>query len=170
MSHGGARPGAGRPDLYRDEFATQAEKLCRLGTTDAEMADFFGVCERTINNWKEAHPEFFERLRRGKLSADATVAERLYQRATGYSHEAVKIFNDGGTQMVVPYTEHYPPDTTAAIFWLKNRRPQQWRDKVQQEFTGADGAQLIPVVNVTLSPARPETSSEASRSLQHDGE
>jgi hypothetical protein len=140
---GGAREGAGRPDIYKSEFAAQAEKLCRLGATDAEMADFFGVCRRTIDNWKVAHPEFFDCLRRGKLHADANVAERLYQRATGYSHEAVKIFNDGGKEMLVPYTEHYPPDTTACIFCLKNRRPDHWRDKVQQELTGAGGASLL---------------------------
>ena len=53
--HGGARPGAGRPkgsDTYKPEYAGQAEKLCRLGATDAEMGDFFGVCEDTINAWK----------------------------------------------------------------------------------------------------------------------
>src|SRR5215210_4497768 len=155
--HGGARPGAGRPrgsDTYKQEYAEQAEKLCRLGATDAEMAGFFGVNEQTINNWKIAHLDFLESLKRGKLEADANVASRLYQRAMGYSHAAVKIFNDGGQEMIVPYTEHYPPDTTAAIFWLKNRRPEQWRDKSQQELSGPGGSPLVPVVNVSLSDPR----------------
>ena len=63
-------------------------------------------------------------------AAFAEVAEKLFRRATGYSHEAVKIVADAKTkeQHIVPYVEHYPPDTTACIFWLKNRRPEAWRD------------------------------------------
>ena len=141
----------GRPSSYKPEYAPQAVKLCRLGATDAEMADFFGVSEQTINAWKNAHPEFLESLKAGKLEADANVADRLYQRAMGYTHEAVKIAaNPQGDHVAVPYTEHYAPDTTAAIFWLKNRRPDQWRDKHTQELTGAAGAPLIPVLNVTI--------------------
>lgn len=121
----------GRPSTYRPKYAKQAYKLCLLGATDAELADFFGVNERTINRWKIAHEDFCQSLKAGKQEADATVAERLYRRALGYRHRAVKIVADAktGTEHVVPYTEHYPPDTTAAIFWLKNRRPEQWRDR-----------------------------------------
>jgi hypothetical protein len=165
--HGGARPGAGRPkgsDTYRPEYAEQAEKLCRLGATDAEMADFFGVDEQTLNNWKQTHLDFFESLKRGKVEADANVATRLYQRAMGYSHQAVKTFNDGGKEMRVPYTEHYPPDTTAAIFWLKNRRPEQWRDKAHQELSGPGGSPLVPVVHVRLSDPRSRTTPQAGPS------
>lgn len=122
---------AGQPTSYRDEYAEQAMKLCRLGATDKELADFFDVAESTINNWKLAHPEFLESLKKGKSISDAEVADKLFKRATGYSHAAVKIFNDNGAPLEVPYTEHYPPDTTAAIFWLKNRRPDLWRDKTE---------------------------------------
>ena len=79
---------AGRPSDYRDEFPELAYKLCLLGAIDRELADFFEVSEQTINAWKEAHPEFLESLKRGKRYADANVADRLYRRATGYSHEA----------------------------------------------------------------------------------
>lgn len=122
---------AGRPTEYKPEYAEQAEKLCKLGATDKELADFFVVTETTINNWKLAHPEFVESLKKGKVLADANVASKLYHRAIGYDHEAVKIFADPktGAEQIVPYTEHYAPDTTAAIFWLKNRQPTKWRDK-----------------------------------------
>lgn len=134
-----------RPSSYKAEYAEQAEKLCKLGATDGEMADFFGVSETTLNNWKTAHPEFLESLKRGKLLADANVADRLYSRAMGYAHDAVKIVADAktGAEHIVPYTEHYPPDTTAAIFWLKNRQPAKWRDKSVQEVTGANGSDLF---------------------------
>lgn len=123
----------GRPSKYKAEFAEQARKLCLLGATDAEMADFFGVTEQTVNAWKAAHPAFLESITQGKMLADAEVADKLHQRAMGYSHPAVKIFNNQGVQMVVPYTEHYPPDTQAASLWLRNRQPKRWRDKQEQD-------------------------------------
>lgn len=126
----------GRPSRYKAEYVEQAYRLCLLGATDAEMADFFRVTEQTLNNWKKSHPEFFESITRGKLLADAEVAEKLYQRAKGYSHEAVKIFNHQGVEMIVPYVEHYPPDTQAASLWLRNRQPAKWRDKQDIEHSG----------------------------------
>ena len=133
-----------RPTKYRAEFAVQAQKLCKLGATDKELAEFFGVVESTLNMWKKAHKAFSESLKGGKSLADAEVADKLFRRATGYSHEAVKIVADANTgkQQIVPFIEHYPPDTTAMIFWLKNRRPDLWRDKVQQELTGDGGGPL----------------------------
>ncbi|GGO89055.1 hypothetical protein GCM10011348_45910 [Marinobacterium nitratireducens] len=124
-----------RPTRYKAEFAEQARKLCLLGATDKDLADFFEVAETTIDNWKKAHAEFMGSIKSGKQLADATVADRLYKRATGYEHDAVKIFNNGGEEMVVPYTERYAPDTTAAIFWLKNRQPEKWRDKQHVDHT-----------------------------------
>src|SRR5579872_6204170 len=133
----------GRPSAYRPEYAAQAYNLCLLGATDKEMAVFFGVEEKTINNWKTAHPDFLQSIARGKLIADARVAERLFQRAMGYQHQAVKIFMPAGADQPVyaPYTEHYPPDTQAASLWLRNRQPGKWRDRV--EHTGADGGPLV---------------------------
>lgn len=132
----------GRPSSYKPEFAQQAEKLCKLGATDADIASFFEVDVRTIYNWKIDYEDFFQALKRGKEEADELVERSLFKRATGYSHDAVKILQHEGQPVVIPYVEHYPPDTTAAIFWLKNRRPDAWRDKTSQELTGANGAPL----------------------------
>jgi len=135
---------AGRPTDYRPEMVEQAKKLCELGATDRELARFFQVSESTINLWKLEHPEFSESLKLGKEASDERVARSLYHRALGYSHDAVKIFADPktGAEKVVEYTEHYPPDTTAAIFWLKNRRPKEWRDKVDHEHSGPEGGPI----------------------------
>ena len=135
-------PSMARPPKYNAEAPVWAIRLCRLGATDAQLADAFGVAESTISRWKIEHPEFQEALKKGKAFADAEVADALFKRATGYSHPAVKIFNDQGAPLVVDYVEHYPPDTTACIFWLKNRQPALWRDKVQQELSGPDGKPL----------------------------
>lgn len=134
--------GPGQPSLYRPEYAEQARKLCLLGATDAELADFFRVAESTINNWKDAYPEFLESITRGKIQADAEVADKLFQRACGYSHSAVKIMQNNGEPVIVDYVEHYPPDTQAASLWLRNRQPKKWRDKQEIEHTGKDGKDI----------------------------
>lgn len=130
-----------RPTKYKPEYAEQARKLCLLGATDAEMADFFNVTETTINNWKNDFPEFFESIKKGKLLADANVADRLYQRAMGYEAPDVDIRVVDGQIIETPLTKYYPPDTPAAIFWLKNRQKAKWRDKVENEVSGSISVQ-----------------------------
>lgn len=120
----------GRKSEYRDEYSKQAYKLCLLGATDKQLADFFGVSERTVNTWKRQYPDFLRSLKEGKREADAKVAESLYHRAIGYECKATKFatFN-GKITDTKDYIEHYPPDPTSIIFWLKNREPALWRDK-----------------------------------------
>lgn len=130
----------GRPSKFDPTKCAQAERLCKLGATDKELAEFFEVSEDTINAWKKDHPEFSEALKSGKQLADAMVGERLFQRATGYSHPDVHISNYQGSITKTEITKHYAPDTTACIFWLKNRRPDLWRDRV--EHTGKDGGPM----------------------------
>lgn len=124
---------AGRPTSYKPEYAEQAVKLCQLGATDAELADFFKVTTVTIWRWQSAHEEFCNALTRGKQKADERVERSLYARATGYTFDAVKIFMPAGAKKPIyaEYQEHVPPDTTAMIFWLKNRQPELWRDKTE---------------------------------------
>lgn len=121
----------GRPTLYKPEYAEQAYKLCLLGMTDAEMAEFFEVAEQTVNNWKADFPEFFESMQRGKGAADADVAHSLYRRATGCSHPDVSVNIVAGEVVLTELVRHYPPETAAAKLWLLNRQPKKWRDKVE---------------------------------------
>src|SRR5262245_21521774 len=120
----------GRPSKYTSEMAVQAEKLCRLGATDQELADFFDVTEQTINNWKHQFPEFFESIKRGKVESDAEVADRLYHRAVGFEwdeQEPIKtktVHYENGKRLkeeeeITLVTVHrvIPPDPTSAIFW-----------------------------------------------------
>lgn len=127
-----AKRPVGRPSAYREEYAEQARKLCLLGATDKEMADFFGVSEQTLNAWKKDFPEFLESLRAGKMKADAQVAQKLFDRATGSEwteQQAIKVKAGRGEERVeiVTVRRAAPPDTNAAMFWLHNRRPDQWR-------------------------------------------
>lgn len=146
MSGAKKRP-VGRPSKYKSEYAEQARKLCLLGATDTDMADFFDVDEATINRWKLDFPEFCESLKKGKMFADANVADRLYQRAMGYEAPDVDIRVIDGEIVETPTAKYYPPDTPAAIFWLKNRQRGKWRDKVEQEVSGS----LAVSVDVPLS-------------------
>lgn len=132
---------AGRPSDYKPEYAEQAAKLCALGATDQEMADFFKVDVRTIYNWKHGHEEFFQAIKSAKDAADERVERSLYQRAIGYEQDEVKIFMPSGAEdpVYAPFRAKVAPDTTAAIFWLKNRRSGNWRDKHEVEHT-ASGA------------------------------
>ena len=119
----------GRPTLYKEVYAEQAFRLCLLGATDEELADFFHIQVSTLNKWKKAHPDFVESIKKGKVEADSNVAESLYKRALGYSHPDVHISNFQGEITVTDITKHYPPDTGAAFIWLKNRQPDKWKDK-----------------------------------------
>lgn len=140
MSTSSDDPVIGRPTLYRPEYAEQVRKLARLGATDMEIADFFGVNVATIYRWANEHEDFCEARKNGKEAADERVERALYHRALGYSHDAVKIMVADKTVVREEYVEHYPPDTTAAIFWLKNRRPEAWRDKQEIDHRSGDGS------------------------------
>lgn len=125
----------GRPSLFKAEYAEQARKLAKLGATDQEIADFFEIDVRTVYRWKHDHDEFCQALKAGKEVADERVERSLFHKAIGYEQDEVKIFMPAGAAEPVyaPFRAKVAPDTTALIFWLKNRRPEQWRDKTVVE-------------------------------------
>ncbi len=119
---------AGRPTKYNRVDLKQVKMLAEWGFTDQEFADFYEVKRKTIGNWKNQYPEFLHTLKKGKAVADSKVVKALFERATGYSD---------------PDNKHYPPDTTAAIFWLKNRQPDSWRDKRDIEVSTPKAIKVI---------------------------
>lgn len=130
-------PGPGRETGYRVEYNDQARKLCLLGYIDSELASFFGVCERTINNWKSEFPAFLQSIRDGKDAADAEVADSLYRRATGENiiiEKAIK--KSDGSYEVLSLKQFVPGEVQAQRLWLLNRRKGNWRDKVETEHSG----------------------------------
>lgn len=152
-----------RPSKYIDEYAKRAQKLAELGATDQEMADFFEIDVRTLYRWKHDHAEFCQALKMGKEIADERVERSLYQRAIGYEQDEVKIFMPANAAQPVyaPFRAKVAPDVTAAIFWLKNRRGEQWRDKseVQHGIT-SELADIIAdrrskVANLDMITAEP---------------
>jgi len=133
----------GRPTKYKSEYATQAAKLCELGATDAQLADFFEVSISTINLWKVEHKAFSESIKLSKELADERVEQSLYRRAMGYEHDETDIRVLNNELVMTPIRKHYPPDATSMIFWLKNRKKDDWRDKNDIEHSG----DLTVVVN-----------------------
>lgn len=126
----------GRPTQFDEAYIEQAQKLCLLGATDDEMADFFKVHRSTLYRWKLEHPDFCDAIKSAKAYADERVERSLYQKAVGYDvteEQAVKVKADTHIEKVevVEVRKHIQADTTAAIFWLKNRRSEDWRDVKQ---------------------------------------
>lgn len=142
-----------RPTAYKPEYAEQAEKLCSLGATDEDLADFFKVSIRTVANWKTRHEEFLHALKASKEPADARVERSLYQRAVGYTFDSEKVFLHEGKVVRASTKTHVAPDVTAQIFWLKNRRPDEWRDK--RELAGDPDNPIIAVIEQRIvDPSR----------------
>ncbi len=122
----------GRKSLYREEYAELAFNYAILGAIDDQLADFFGVTDRTIRVWKKRYSEFSSALKKGKARADAEIAHSLFHRACGYKHPDVDIRVVRGEIVKTDIIKHYPPDTAACIFWLKNRQPSLWRNHPEE--------------------------------------
>ncbi len=129
---------------FKENYVEQARKLCTLGAIDEDLAEFFNVTVRTIYNWKNDYPDFADTLRESKLALDTKVVRSLFERATGYTHTDYKFATHGGKITDVrEYQKHYPPETAAIIFWLKNRQPNLWRDKQHMELSGSITAERL---------------------------
>jgi hypothetical protein len=127
-----------RPSKFNEALRETILKLYKQGRTDKEVAGIIGVCEKTIQNWKGKYPTFLLALKESKFVADGLVESSLFGRATGYSHEEEKIFMVDGKAKRVKTIKQYPPDVTAAIFWLKNRQPEKWRENYELDIHDMD--------------------------------
>lgn len=125
---------------FEDLDIEQIRALAEYGHTDDFMADFFGVTASKWQYWKKSHPQFFQKLKGWKAVADDRVERALYERALGYEWEEDAIVWDRyqRERVQVRLEKRLPPDTTACIFWLKNRRKAEWREKIEvaQQHTG----------------------------------
>lgn len=127
----------GRPSKYKPEYAEEARKLCEdHAFTDLELSEHFNVTLSTLKLWKSTHPDFSASVKLGKEPANARVEKSLYDRAMGYTAIETDIRVINGKIVKTEVTKHYPPDPTALIFFLKNRKPKDWRDKRETEISG----------------------------------
>ncbi len=117
------------------EGLLKIEGWARDGLTDEQIADNIGISRSTLNSWKDKYSDISDTLKRGKEIIDRQVENALLKRALGYEYtettrEYIPELDEMKTTKKV--TKQVAPDTTAQIFWLKNRRSDKWRDK--QEY------------------------------------
>ncbi|MBL8968259.1 MAG: hypothetical protein JNG85_14730 [Spirochaetaceae bacterium] len=158
----GEKAKTGRPTKYDPAIhPALGEAWAAAGKTDKQIAEKLGIAESTLNLWKIEHPAFSESLTRGKAGPDEQVESSLFARATGYSFDTEKLLvvSDGkdlGSHVERhPIVEHCPPDVTACIFWLKNRRPDRWRDKQEIEQRTIEPPKLELVLEGVPPEAKP---------------
>jgi hypothetical protein len=125
--------GGGRKTVYSPRMAVVARKCCERGQTDSEVADMLGIGLATLYRWKAEHPAFSRVFKLGKAEADDRVERSLYNRAVGYDYVAEKPVMTRHGQKTMRYRAHVPPDTAAAVWYLKNRKPDRWRDSFRHE-------------------------------------
>ncbi|GAB1809817.1 hypothetical protein [Priestia megaterium] len=126
-----------------EEGLVLLEGWARDGLTDEQISHNVGVSRSTLNDWKKKYPDISDALKKGKEVVDLQVENALLKRALGYAYEEVteeSQWNEKAKRYELVVTKRVKkrqaPDTTAQIFWLKNRRPDKWRDKQDVEHTG----------------------------------
>lgn len=127
-----------------EEGKVRLQGWARDGLSDEQLAEKMGVGTSTFYRWKKEHREIWEALKEGKDVADRHVENALYKRACGFEYVEVTTERDeiNGKMITKRVTKFYPPDPTSMIFWLKNRKPDEWRDKRETEVTGSGGGPL----------------------------
>ena len=132
----------GRPTDFNDRLAEAILEFAKTGATDRQIARKFGFNVSTLYAWKARYRSFADALKESKDLADDLVELSLFRRATGYQHPDVHFSSYEGIVTATKYTKVLPPDTTACIFWLKNRRKDKWRDVYKHEPNFNDDAPI----------------------------
>lgn len=120
------------------EGLTLLEGWARDGLTDEQIAHNMGVSRKTLAEWKKKYSDIGDTLKKGKEVVDYEVENALLKKALGYKVKEQKFINGE----LFEIEREIPPDTTAQIFWLKNRRPDKWRDKVENVNVNEDDKEL----------------------------
>lgn len=157
-----AKNKGGRKGKYQEWLTPEGllliEGWARDGLTDEQIAQNMGIAVRTLYNWQDKYVQIVQSLKAGKEVVDRQVENALLKRALGFEVKEVtqeRVFVDelGIYEMAVTkvVTKQVTPDTTAGIFWLKNRKPNEWRDRheVKNEHTGKDGEPLQVLFNIS---------------------
>ena len=126
------------------EGLLKLEGWARDGLTDEQIAYNMGICRDTLIQWKKKYSDISDTLKKGKEVVDRQVENALLKRALGYKYtEVTKERIDGSLVVTKEVEKEVVPDTTAQIFWLKNRKPNEWRDKNNVELEGEIGVNII---------------------------
>lgn len=147
-----------RPTKYNEEFhARWARSLARRGLTIAQIAKEMGVAKATLYNWMDSYQEFLDAVNEGRSYADSVIEDSLYSLARGVTVKETRrkiVYDDNGQpvpQVVDVVEKEMPPSASACIFWLKNRKPDSWRDKreIDMSETIADVKNVMTAIRTT---------------------
>lgn len=132
----------------KDENLAKVTKWAKEGLFDCQIADKMEINKSTFYEWIKTYPEFSNAIKKGKEIADKEIVNALYKRALGYSYKEIKeeyIADDNGVikdkdgkskkEITVTYKSE-PPNTAALIYWLNNRRPDEWSNKSKLDVNG----------------------------------
>lgn len=141
------------------------ESWARDGLTDEQIAHNMGISTATLYNYKKSHLEILNALKKGKEVVDYEVENALLQRALGYEYEEIKIEKEyGEITKKITIKKQMPPDTTAQIFWLKNRKPDKWREKQADD----NNAEALEKLDNILSEIKEQAKDYDNKCLQEN--
>ena len=142
------------------------EGWARDGLTDEQIAHNMGITRKTLYDWKAKYGDICNALKKGKDVVDTQVENALLKRALGYDYQEQRIeVSEKDGKKVIQTTKHVAPDVGAAAFWLKNRRPDKWRDKPVPDKTDKPQNNLFDQLEASLnelSAIQPETTTDAA--------
>jgi transposase-like protein len=150
-------------DWITEQGLTLIEGWAFDGLTDKQIAeDKIGINETTLHRWKKQFPQVMQALKKGKEYPDRQVENALYKRAVGYEYEEQETWieiDDNGKEKkkVRKIMKHVPPDVAAIIFYLKNRKPKEWRNNPEQDEGDSSNR---PIINIIELPRKPEESDD----------
>ena len=120
----------GRPLALSSEDKKKILEYAKFGLTDEQLAQGYGISKQTLNAYKKRDPKFLDSLKENKAAADTMVRKSLFKLATGFEYFEDMVNKDGSVRCL----KVAKPDVTACIFWLKNRQPQEWKDKHEHDL------------------------------------
>lgn len=146
-----------RNEIYdKNTFPLLAEQFAREGKTDIQIAKSLGINKDTYYNYQKKYPEFLDAIKRGKKPVDVEVENQLLKRALGYEYteeqrEIEMVNGEPIIKKIKSIKKHISPDVGAIAFWLKNRRPDLWREKQYVDHTTKGEKILTPVTAGTMT-------------------
>ena len=169
----------GRRGKYQEWLTEEGLALItgwsRRGLSEEQIAHNMGVSVKTLNTYKNSFPQLLQALKNGKEVADIAVENALFKRACGYRTRDVsyKSDNDGNLVPVSAIEKDVPPDTTAQIYWLKNRRPDLWRDRwktAENADSAGGGVVILPEVAADAQAAFDAAVADADKDSDNDSD
>lgn len=124
-------------DWISEENLIKLTAWARNGLSDEQIAHNIGISRQTLYKWRKKDNRIEDALKKGKEVTDYEVENALFKKAIGgyfeETKERIETINGKEVKITETIKKYYPPDTTACIFWLKNRKPDDWKDRKAQE-------------------------------------